>query len=92
MSHMAPIAVEIELSAIDPSPPALIGTHHATEAARILLATSPRHARRFALAMHKRVSRSLDTDLIEHWSRVVMKLGRKPEANPVRILEPATTF
>jgi hypothetical protein len=50
--------------------------HHATEAAHVLLATSRKHARRSALAMHSRVARGLDVALIEHWARVVMEISR----------------
>jgi hypothetical protein len=40
------------------------------------MAATPAHARTFAVSMHRRLSRSLDTDLIEHWARVVMEISR----------------
>jgi hypothetical protein len=48
----------------------------ATGAAHVLLANSPRHARRFARAMHSRAACGLDTEQIEHWARVVMEINR----------------
>ena len=74
MAYMSQIAIETALTALDH--PDAICPRHATEAAHVLLANSPRHARRFALAMHARVSRGLDTNVIEHWARVVMEIAR----------------
>jgi hypothetical protein len=76
MAYISPIAVERALRSLDQTASEAIGSHHATEAANVLLATSPRHARRFALAMHSRVARGLNIDMIEHWARVVMEIGR----------------
>jgi hypothetical protein len=50
----------------------------AVETARILLSASPTKAYEFAVAMHERAAWGFDTDLIEHWARVVMELGRTP--------------
>ncbi len=74
MAYIFPIAVETALRSIDA--PEAICRNQATEAAHVLLATSRRHARRFALAMHSRVARGLDAALIEHWARVVMEITR----------------
>jgi hypothetical protein len=76
MAYISPIAIETALRSIDEAAPESIRHDHATEAAHILLATSRRHARRFALAMHGRVGRGLDVAMIEHWARVVMEVDR----------------
>jgi hypothetical protein len=76
MAYISTIAIERSLRSLEEVHPETVGSHHATEAAHILLATSRRHARRFALAMHSRVARGLDTDLIEHWTRVVTEIAR----------------
>jgi hypothetical protein len=76
MAYISKIAVERALRSLEETPPEAISFHHATEAAHVLLATSRRHARRFALAMHSRVARGLDVALIEHWARVVMDISR----------------
>jgi hypothetical protein len=76
MAYISKIAVERALRLLEETPPEAISFHHATEAAHVLLATSRRHARRFALAMHSRVARGLDVALIEHWARVVMDISR----------------
>ena len=76
MTYISKIAVEQALRSLEEAPTEAVGFHHATEAAHILLATSRRHARRFALAMHSRVARGLDAALIEHWARVVMEISR----------------
>jgi hypothetical protein len=76
MSYIAPIQVEETARSYDRNYVMAIDSHYAIEAARILFSNSPAHARRFALAMHSRVSRSLDTDIIEHWARVVTEIGR----------------
>jgi hypothetical protein len=78
MTHISAIVIEHALRSLDRTNAEGISPHHATEAAHVLLANSPRHARRFALAMHSRVSRGLDTDVIEHWARVVMEVARIP--------------
>jgi hypothetical protein len=76
MAYISRIAVEQALCLLQEAPPATISSHHANEAAHVLLATSHRHARRFARAMHNRVARGLDAALIEHWARVVMEISR----------------
>jgi hypothetical protein len=76
MAYISPIAIETALRSIDEMAPEAIHHNHATEAAHVLLATSLRHARRFALAMHSRVARGLDAALIEHRARVVMEITR----------------
>jgi hypothetical protein len=76
MAYISPIAVETALRSIDDMAPEAIRHNQATEAAHVLLATSRRHARRFAFAMHSRVARGLDAALIEHWARVVMEIAR----------------
>jgi hypothetical protein len=76
MTYISTIVVERALRSLAETPSEAIGLHHATDAAHVLLATSPRHARRFALAMHSRVARGLDAALIEHWARVAMEVGR----------------
>ena len=76
MAYISKIAVERALRSLEETPSEAISFHHATEAAHVLLATSRRHARRFALAMHSRVARGLDVALIEHWARVVMEISR----------------
>ena len=76
MAYISPIAIATALRSIDETAPEAIRYNHATEAAHILLATSRRHARRFALAMHSRTARGLDAALIEHWARVVMEIIR----------------
>jgi hypothetical protein len=82
MSYEAQIVVENAELSFGRSSMAAIGPHHAVEAARILLARSPTHARRFARAMHRRVSAGLDWEIIEHWARVVTEVGRTMEAQP----------
>jgi hypothetical protein len=74
MSYLVPI--EIEDTVLFTERTSAIPQAHAAQAARIIFARSPMHARRFALAMHKRVATGLDTDLIEHWARVVKEVGR----------------
>jgi hypothetical protein len=76
MAYISRIAVERALRSFEEAPPEAVGIQHATEAAHVLLATSRRHARRFALAMHSRFARGLDAALIEHWARVVMEISR----------------
>lgn len=76
MAYISKIAVEQALRSLEEAPSEAISVHHATEAAHVLLATSCRHARRFALAMHGRVAQGLDVALIEHWARVVMEISR----------------
>jgi hypothetical protein len=76
MAYISAIAIERALRSSEEAPPNAISPHDATEAAHVLLATSRRHARRFALAMHSRVARGLDAALIEHWARVVMEIAR----------------
>jgi hypothetical protein len=76
MAYISKIAVERALRSLEEAPTEAIRFHLATEAAHVLLATSRRHARRFALAMHSRVARGLDAALIEHWARVVMEISR----------------
>jgi hypothetical protein len=76
MAHISAIAIERSLRSLEEVPPEAISLHQATEAAHVLLANSPRHARRFALATHSRVARGLDAALIEHWTRVVMEVNR----------------
>ncbi len=76
MSYMAPVKVEDPIRYYSQQFPARIEPHHATEAARFLIASASVHARKFALAMHSRVARGLNTDLIEHWARVVMEIDR----------------
>ena len=80
MAYISLVTVETALRSIDQTAPPAIAPHHATDAARVLLANSPTHARRFALAMHRRVSNGLDTDMIEHWARVVTEIRRMTEA------------
>jgi hypothetical protein len=76
MSYITSIMAENALDPVErPSTPS-VKPHHATDAARILLARSPTHARRFALAMHKRMARGLNSELIEHWARVVTEISR----------------
>ena len=76
MAYMSQVTVEKAPFSFNPAAPAAISGHYAVEAANILLARSPTHARRFALAMHKRVAGGLDTEVIEHWARVVTELSR----------------
>lgn len=76
MSYIAQIVAESTPRSTEAIPTTFIEPHHASEAARILFASSPRHGKRFALVMHRRVARGLDTDLIEHWARVVMAISR----------------
>jgi hypothetical protein len=80
MTYIFPIAIERALRSLEDVPREAVSFQRATEAAHILLATSRRHARRFALAMHSRVACGLDTDLIEHWARVVMEIERLTQA------------
>jgi hypothetical protein len=80
MSYEAQIVVETAELSFGRS--SFIEPHHAVEAAKILLARSPSHARRFARAMHRRVSAGLDWEIIEHWARVVTEVGRRMEALP----------
>jgi hypothetical protein len=79
MTHISSIVIEQALRSLDDNASEGISPHHATDAAHVLLANSPTHARRFALAMHSRVARGLDTDVIEHWARVVMEVRRLTE-------------
>ena len=83
MAYISKIAVERTLRSLGEAPPEAISFHYATEAAHVLLATSRRHARRFALAMHSRVARGLDVALIEHWARVVMEITRLTQTRRV---------
>jgi hypothetical protein len=83
MTYISKVAVERALRSLEETPTDAISFHHATEAAHVLLAASRRHARRFALAMHSRVARGLDADLIEHWARVVMEIGRLTQTRPI---------
>jgi hypothetical protein len=83
MTYISRIAVERALRSLEEAPTDAISFHHATEAAHVLLATSRRHARRFALAMHSRVARGLDAALIEHWARVVMEITRLTQSRKV---------
>jgi hypothetical protein len=76
MAYISAVTLESAPHSIDETAAAAIAPQHATEAAQVLLAASPAHARRFALAMHRRVSHGLDTNMIEHWARVVMEIGR----------------
>jgi hypothetical protein len=76
MAYISRIAVERTLRSLEEASSEAVSSHHATEAAHVLLATSRRHARRFALAMHSRVALGLDAALIEHWARVVMEISR----------------
>jgi hypothetical protein len=76
MSYIAPVKVEDPIRYYTKQFPATIEPHQATEAAKFLMASASVHARKFALAMHGRVSRGLNTDLIEHWARVVMEIDR----------------
>lgn len=75
MSYITAIQVEEAARSLYPDYAAGIEPRYAVEAAKILIARSPTHAMRFALAMHKRVSAGLNTDLIEHWARVVTVLA-----------------
>jgi hypothetical protein len=75
MSYIAPLRIEDAVRSLCPDYDTAIEPRHAVEAAKILLARSPAHAMRFALAMHKRVATGLNTDMIEHWARVVTVLG-----------------
>src|SRR5271166_5138586 len=50
MAYISPIAIETALRSLDEMVPEAIRHNQATEAAHVLLATSRRHARRFALA------------------------------------------
>jgi hypothetical protein len=76
MTHISAVVIEHALRSLGQVASEGISPYHATEAAHVLLANSRRHARRFALAMHSRVSRGLDTEVIEHWARVVMEVER----------------
>jgi hypothetical protein len=64
---------ESSVGRISPSVPS-----GAVETARMLLSASPSKAHEFALAMHERVAWGFDTELIEHWARVVTELGKIP--------------
>jgi hypothetical protein len=64
------------LGSVDEAAAEGIGSHYAAEAAHVLLANSRTHAKRFAIAMHRRTARRLDTDMIEHWARVVTEIAR----------------
>ena len=75
MSYIAPIQVEETARSLYPDYTTTIEPRYAVEAAKIILARSPAHAMRFALAMHKRVAAGLNADLIEHWARVVTILA-----------------
>jgi hypothetical protein len=83
MAYISRIAVERALRSLEEAPPEAIDFHYATEAAHVLLVTSRRHARRFALAMHSRVARGLDAALIEHWARVVVEISRLTQARRI---------
>jgi hypothetical protein len=83
MAYISRISVERALRSLEEAPPEAISSHHATEAAHVLLATSRSHARRFARAMHSRVARGLDAALIEHWARVVMEISRLTRSRKV---------
>jgi hypothetical protein len=83
MAYISTIAIERALRSLEEVSPEATSFHHATEAAHILLATSRRHARRFALAMHSRVARGLDAALIEHWARVVMEITRLTQTRQI---------
>jgi hypothetical protein len=82
MAYISKIAAERALRSLEEGRPDAVRFHHATEAAHVLLATSRRHARRFALAMHSRVARGLDVALIEHWARVVTEVTRLIPSRP----------
>jgi len=76
MAYVTRIAIERALLSLEQTASEAIDFHGANAAAHVLLANSPRHARRFARAMHSRVARGLDAAKIEHWARVVMEVGR----------------
>ena len=76
MLYIAPVKVGDPIRYYTKYFPATIEPHHATEAAKFLIASASVHAQKFALAMHGRVSRGLNADLIEHWARVVMEIDR----------------
>ena len=74
MSYIAPIEVEDGVRSLETY--SAINEQYAVEAAKVIFARSPAHAKRFALAMHKRVATGLDCVIIEHWARVVTEIGR----------------
>jgi hypothetical protein len=76
MSYDVPIVVEDVRRSVEQGSATGIDPRYASEAAKMLMAATPAHARTFAVSMHRRLSRSLDTDLIEHWARVVMEISR----------------
>ena len=76
MAYISPIAIETALRSVGEAAPEAVRHDHAVEAAHILLANSPRHARRFALAMHSRVARGINTNVVEHWARVAVEIAR----------------
>jgi hypothetical protein len=84
MTYISPIAIETALRSLDEMAPEAIRHNQATEAAHVLLATSRRHARRFA--MHSRVARGLDAALIEHWARVVIEITRLTQSGKAAAL------
>jgi len=88
MAYISRIVVERALRSLEEAPSEAISFCHATEAAHVLLATSRRHARRFALAMHRRVARGLDAALIDHWARVVMEISRLTKAPDSSVRRP----
>jgi hypothetical protein len=83
MAYISRITLKRALRSLDETPSETIGHHQAAEAAHVLLATSRRHARRFALAMHSRVARGLDAALIEHWASVVMEVSRLAQTQQI---------
>ena len=76
MAYVSPIVIETAGCSFDEPSAGGIAPHFAAEAARLLVARSPTHARRFARAMHRRIACGLDSCLIEHWARIVMEVGR----------------
>ena len=76
MSYDVPVVVEDAWRSFNLKTEAGIDPCFATAAAKMLLATLPAHAQTLAAAMHRNASQSLDTDLIEHWARVVMEISR----------------
>jgi hypothetical protein len=76
MSYDIPIVVEDAQRFVEQGSATGIDPRYATKAAKMLMAATPAHAGTFAVSMHRRASKSLDTDLIEHWARVVMEISR----------------
>jgi hypothetical protein len=74
--HISRIAIGQSLLSPARRPSEGIAARQATEAAHFLLANLPRHAQRFARAMHSRVASGHNADIIEHWARVLMEIGR----------------